>query len=280
MKTKSKEFTPMLASVFKPEKLKFPALASRKLDGIRCIIRDGVALSRSGKPIRNQYIQSVLGRKEFNWLDGELMVGAPNDPKAFSNSTSGVMSEDGEPDFVFHVFDIAAEGAGFESRLAVAKSIVTKAKSKHLKIVEHVKLTSLGGLDLIEEKWLMEGFEGVMLRSLDGPYKLGRSSVTEGHLLKVKRFSDAEAVIIDYVEEVTTKDRTPKNALGKFICRMPNGVEFGVGGGFSREERIAFWKQKDAMIGKICKYKYFEVGMIDAPRFPSFIGIRDEDDMS
>jgi DNA ligase-1 len=99
-------------------------------------------------------------------------------------------------------------------------------------------------------------------------------------LLKVKRFSDAEAVIIGYVEEVTSKDRSPKDALGKFICRMPSGVEFGVGGGFSREERIAFWKQKDAMIGKICKYKYFEVGMIDAPRFPSFIGIRDEDDMS
>lgn len=277
---KSKEFTPMLASVFNPEKLKFPALASRKLDGIRCIVRDGVALSRSGKPIRNKYIQSVLGRKEFNWLDGELMVGAPNDDKAFSNATSGVMSEDGEPDFVFHVFDIAAEGAGFESRLAVAKSIVTKAKSKHLKIVEHVKIKSLDELDAIEEKFLTENFEGVMLRSLDGPYKLGRSSVTEGHLLKVKRFSDSEAVIIGYVEEVTTKDRTPKNALGKFLCRMPNGVEFGVGGGFSREERIAFWKQKDAMIGKICKYKYFEVGMIDAPRFPSFIGIRSEDDMS
>jgi DNA ligase-1 len=276
----SKEFTPMLASVFNPEKLKFPKLASRKLDGIRCIVRDGVALSRSGKPIRNKYIQSVLGRKEFNWLDGELMVGAPNDPKAFSNSTSGVMSEEGEPDFVFHVFDIAAEGAGFETRLAVAKSIVTKAKSKHLKIVEHVKINSLGALDILEEKFLNEGVEGVMLRSLDGPYKLGRSSVTEGHLLKVKRFSDAEAEIIGYVEEVTSKDRKPKNALGKFLCRTPDGVEFGVGGGFSREERIKFWKDKDKMIGQIVKYKYFNIGVITAPRFPSFIGIRSPDDMS
>jgi DNA ligase-1 len=275
-----KEFKPMLASVFNPEKLTFPKLASRKLDGIRCIVRDGVALSRSGKPIRNNYIQEILGRKEFNWLDGELMVGAPNDPKAFSNATSGVMSEDGCPDFVFHVFDIAAEGAGFETRLEIAKRIVTKAKSRHIKIVEHVKISSLGALDILEEKFLMEGFEGVMLRSLDGPYKLGRSSVTEGHLLKVKRFSDAEAEIIGYVEEVTSKDRTPKGSLGKFLCRMDNGVEFGVGGGFSKEERARFWKMRDQMIGQYVKYKYFEVGMKDAPRFPSFIGIRSEDDMS
>ena len=269
----------MLASVFKPEKLKFPVLASRKLDGIRCIVRDGIALSRSGKPIRNAYIQSVLGKPEFNLLDGELMVGAPNDAKAFSNATSGVMSEDGEPDFVFHVFDMSTM-RGFETRLTMAKSIVKKARSKHLKIVEHVQINSMEELDALEERFLTEGFEGVMLRSLDGPYKLGRSSVTEGHLLKVKRFSDSEAEIIGYVEEVTSKDRTPKDALGKFICRMPNGIEFGVGGGFSREERIEFWKKKDAMIGKIVKYKYFEVGMKDAPRFPSFLGIRDPDDMS
>lgn len=275
-----KEFEPMLASVCKPEKLKFPKLASRKLDGIRCVIKGGKALSRNGKPIRNKYIQSVIGSPEFNGLDGELIVGAPNDPKAFSNSTSGVMSEDGTPKFTFFVFDVIDPKVPFQERFQVAKSIVKSAKNKHIKIVEHILVKEMAKLDSIEETFLMEGFEGVMLRSLDGPYKYGRSSITEGHLLKVKRFSDAEAEIIGYVEEVTSAERKPKNALGKFMCRLPNGVEFGVGGGFTREERIKFWKQKDEMIGQFCKYKYFEVGMKDAPRFPSFIGIRDENDMS
>ena len=275
-----KDFQPMLASVCKPEKLKFPKLASRKLDGIRCVIKGGKALSRNGKPIRNQYIQSVIGSPEFNGLDGELIVGAPNDEKAFSNSTSGVMSEDGTPKFTFFVFDVIDPKVPFQERLQVAKSIVKKAKNKHIKIVDHIVVKNIEALDKIEETFLMEGFEGVMLRSLDGPYKYGRSSVTEGHLLKVKRFSDAEAEIIGYVEEVTSAERKPKNALGKFLCRLPNGIEFGVGGGFTREERIEFWKNKDAMIGQFCKYKYFEVGMKDAPRFPSFIGIRDENDMS
>lgn len=273
------EFKPMLASVFKPEKLTFPKLASRKLDGIRCVIRDGVALSRNGKPIRNNYIQEILGRKEFNYLDGELMVGAPNDKHAFRTATSGVMSEDGCPDFTFFVFDIMAEGAGFQTRLQIATNIVKKAKNRHIKIVEHKMIRNMDQLDELEAAYLEDGFEGVMLRSLDGPYKLGRSSVTEGHLLKVKRFSDDEAVIVDYVEEVTTKDRTPKNALGKFICKLPNGTTFGVGGGYTREERIKFWKCKDEMIGQMLKYKHFPIGQHDRPRFPTFLGIRDINDM-
>lgn len=57
--------------------LPYPLFASVKLDGIRCVIKDGVALSRTLKPIRNQYIQSLLGRPEFNGLDGELIVGDP-----------------------------------------------------------------------------------------------------------------------------------------------------------------------------------------------------------
>jgi DNA ligase-1 len=274
------DFKPMLASVFKPEKLKFPKLASRKLDGIRCVIRDGVALSRNGKPIRNVHIQSIIGRKEFNDLDGELMVGKPNDKHAFRTASSGVMSEDGEPDFTFFVFDIMADGVGFQERLAVAKSIVKKAALKQVKIVEHKMVRNMEQLDELEAAFLEDGFEGVMLRSLDGPYKLGRSSVTEGHLLKVKRFSDGEAVIVDYVEEVTSKDRTPKNSLGKFICRLENGVEFGVGGGYTKIEREEFWKKKDEMIGLMLKYKHFPIGQHERPRFPTFLGIRDESDMS
>ncbi len=276
----SKEFSPMLASVFDPDKLTFPKLASRKLDGIRCLVRGGVAVSRNEKPIRNRFIQSIIGDPSLNGLDGELMVGKPNDDKAFRNATSGVMSEDGEPDFKFFVFDSFHPTHGFEYRLESAQRAVEKFGDKRVQVIEHKLIKSLKDLDRLEAKWLSEGYEGVMLRSLNGPYKFGRSTVTEGHLLKVKRFSDAEAVIIDYVEEVTSKDRTPKGTLGKFICRTPEGIEFGVGGGFTAEERKVFWKNRKAMIGKLVKYKHFTIGVKDAPRFPSFLGIRDENDLS
>lgn len=272
------EFKPMLASVFNADKLTFPKLASRKLDGIRCYIAGGKAISRNGKPIRNRFIQSIIGDPSLNGLDGELIVGKPNAEDAFRVSTSGVMSEDGEPDFVFYVFDSFHPTDGFSARLDDARRTVNEFGTKYVKLVEHKIVKSMVDLDKLEAKWLEDGFEGVMLRSFDGPYKLGRSSVTEGHLLKVKRFSDAEATIVGYVEE-KDKHGNPKNALGKFMCVTPEGIQFGVGGGFKREERIEFWKNKENMIGLTVKYKHFEIGVKDAPRFPSFLGIRDEADM-
>ena len=63
--------------------------ASPKLDGIRCMIQNGVALSRSLKPIRNEYIQNILGGMElFNGLDGELIVGDPTAHDVYRTTTS------------------------------------------------------------------------------------------------------------------------------------------------------------------------------------------------
>jgi DNA ligase-1 len=85
-------FKPMLASPA-PETIKFPVLASPKLDGIRCIIRDGVAVSRNLKPIPNVYIQKSLAG--LPPLDGELIVGPPVGNDVWNRSNSGVMSRDG-----------------------------------------------------------------------------------------------------------------------------------------------------------------------------------------
>ena len=56
---------PMLAVDADVENIKYPVLCSDKLDGIRCIILNGVAYSRSLKPIRNKYVQDLFGRGEF-----------------------------------------------------------------------------------------------------------------------------------------------------------------------------------------------------------------------
>ncbi len=275
----SSKFDVTLASVFDPKKLTFPKLASPKLDGIRCTIQDGVALSRNGKPIRNKFVQSIVGKKKFNGLDGELMVGDPTADDAFRVTTSGVMSEDGEPDFSFMIFDKFHASKPFIDRLDDAATVINNADNPYVSMVRHVAVNDMDELDAWEAEWVGVGYEGVMLRSLDGLYKQGRATVTSGDLLKVKRFSDAEARVIGYVEE-KDKHGNPKNALGKFLCVTSDGVEFGVGGGFKRAERELFWQNPDAYIGQLLKYKYFAVGVKDAPRFPSFLGFRDENDMS
>ena len=97
--------SPMLATDYEPQALRFPCLASPKLDGIRCHIFNGQAMSRSGKPIRNYFVQMILGHQALNGLDGELVVGNMSAPDVYNRTSSGVMKKSGEPDFKFLVFD-------------------------------------------------------------------------------------------------------------------------------------------------------------------------------
>jgi len=276
---KLSDFQVMLASAYDEKKLKYPMFASPKLDGIRCFIQDGVAYTRNGKPVRNGVIQSIIGHSSLNNLDGELIVGSPTAEDAFRVSTSGVMAFDGDPDFTFHIFDCFDNPSEpFYRRLTRAIRKVKAVDDRQVVMVDHEILESLDHLNHIEAHWLGLGYEGVMVRDPDGHYKNGRSTANEGLLLKVKRFSDDEAVVVGYEEEISIHGE-PKGRLGKFICRSKDGFEFGVGTGFNADDREMFWEDPESWIGSQLKYKHFAIGKKDAPRFPVFLGMRHENDM-
>ncbi len=93
------KFRPMLADkVTDISALRFPVLASKKLDGVRCLVQDGVLVSRTLKPIPNKFVQAKFkGLPEGT--DGELIVGDPRDPEAYRRTVSVVMSDDKRLDF-------------------------------------------------------------------------------------------------------------------------------------------------------------------------------------
>ena len=96
-----KRFKPMLASTepVDPDELEYPLYASPKLDGVRAVIKDGEVKQRSLKPVRNKFIQDEL--KDLpDGLDGELTVGLN-----FHKSSGDIRREEGEPDFIYWVFD-------------------------------------------------------------------------------------------------------------------------------------------------------------------------------
>ncbi len=101
----SDKFRPMLSGEVALPKLRYPVIASAKLDGIRAIVIDCVVYSRSMKPIRNKHVQRLFGRAGYNGYDGELIVGPANAEDVYRVTSSGVMSAGGEPDVAFHVFD-------------------------------------------------------------------------------------------------------------------------------------------------------------------------------
>lgn len=103
----NKLLKPMLAVDAKSD-IRFPVYASPKLDGIRALIVNGKVMSRSMKEIPNEFIQQELGKFPIlDGLDGELIVGAANDYNAMQNTSSGVMTRSGKPEFTFYVLNLS-----------------------------------------------------------------------------------------------------------------------------------------------------------------------------
>jgi DNA ligase-1 len=138
---------------------------------------------------------------------------------------------------------------------------------------------------------------------LDGAYKLGRSTLKQGWLLKIKRFLDGEAEVIGFTEQLSNTNEkeinelglskrsskkagmVPAGRLGEFKVReLKTGVEFevGTGLGLTLEMRQQIWDNQASYLGKIIKYKHQPSGAKEngKPRFPVWLGFRHTDDLS
>lgn len=297
------QFRPLLASNLEDtSSLKFPVMVSPKLDGIRCVIQFGEALTRTLLPIPNKYIRAQLAN--LPPFDGELVVGDPARPDTWNTSTTAIMSHEGEPAFTFHVFDYINSSMRFLDRLEFVKR---RAPMYGLLPVGHYWVRSESELISYESQFVNQGYEGLMLRDPDGRYKFGRSTVKEAILLKMKRFDDLEARVhgvkerMKFIGEGGTnelglskrgykkEDKEAAGDLGALICQiaLSSGtecVEFDCGTGFTAEQRRDLWqwaKTNTAYdpIGKMVKIKHQGFTPDGKPRFPVFLGFRDEKDI-
>lgn len=294
-------FKPMLASeCTDTSKLDFPVFASHKLDGVRATMQGGVLLSRSLKPIPNKIVQQMF-RNVPEGVDGELIFGDPRDSEAYRKTVSVVMSQDKPGVGVsFHVFDMYKQFTPIEpftGRFCTLFDAIQGLSSVLIVAQEHIDNEE--DLLAFEAAALADGHEGVMIRSMMSPYKQGRSTEKEGYLLKLKRFCDSEAEVIGVEEKMHNANEARTNELGRtersshkaglvgtgelgalLVRDLKSGVEFGIGSGYTGEQRKLFWASRSSMIGETVKYKFFPTGSKDKPRFPVFIGIRDPKDMS
>lgn len=301
------KFKPMLADSVELDKLKYPLLASFKYDGIRATMQNGILMSRSLKPIPNKFVQQKF--KDLpEGIDGELIAGDPNTHNVMQATSSAVMgrSNDDSNSVTFFIFDWYDPTMPFIERLHKAVALMQNYRGIGWYVVPQTKIHNEAELLDFEQQALNLGYEGVMVRSIDGLYKQGRATVKQGYLLKLKRFIDAEAEIIDCYEAMENTNEAKTNALGRTerstakagmvgkgtlggfnvigVNGEWNGVEFGTGSGLNEIDgdplnRHDLWKKRKNLPGKIIKYKYFPVGTKDAPRLPILLGFRDKVDM-
>lgn len=286
---------PMLAAEADLKTLRYPLYASPKLDGVRCVVtEDGRLLSRSLKPIPNRHVNKLFGRKELAGLDGELISGPPTATDVYRRTVGDVRREDGEPDVRLYTFDRWGRTTGFEAGWVKAKP----AAGKRVVVLLQKKVANEAELLAYEAECLEAGYEGLILRSVDGVYKFGRSTAKEQGMLKLKRFSDGEAEVLEVVEELHNANEAKKNELGRTarssakagmvptgragglrVREAKTGVEFTIGTGLNDVDRDFLWKHRDKLPGSVVKYKSFHIGVKDKPRFPVYLGPREPWDM-
>lgn len=214
--------------------LRYPLIASEKIDGWRCLVapidwarrtipcdpkhqhyfdaaQHCIALSASNKPISNYYVQCQLDRPELGGCDGELIASA-----AFNETSSAFATQGGEPAFAYHIFDrFDRPNDPFEMRLQQLELLHLPSVSnvEFFKHPQH-KVHSLQMLDELVGLLLDEGAEGAIVRDPAGLYKYGRATVRQQWMLKIKQFHDAEAVVIGYEEFMHNENEPEVSQLG------------------------------------------------------------------
>jgi DNA ligase-1 len=185
----------------------------------------------------------------------------------------------------------------FYERLERAETIIEAYNVDHVKLVKHDYIDNYDELIEYENKQLELGFEGIMMRNPVGHYKQGRGTFREGLIYKLKRFADAESTIIGFEEQMTNnntleKDElgyakrsysknglAPAGTLGKFIVLWGEMVLHVAPGSFTHPQRQEIWNNQNKYLSKLLKFRYFNHGIKDKPRFPRAVGFREEIDL-
>jgi DNA ligase-1 len=297
------EVLPMLAGKADLEKQRLPVYTSPKLDGIRILNIEGEPFTRKLKPIPNKHAHSILSAAVLAGIDGEIIVGDPRDPDAYRKTTSSIMSHNKTPDFTLWMFDIITPNSDVPwlARWITLNNILKDLQREFpVALVPHTECETIQDILDQEAKYLLEGYEGAMLRDPMGPYKMGRSTTKEGYLTKLKRFDDSEAIIIGFEELLHNGNEAKKNALGRtersthkanmiglgtlgtlLVRDIYSNVEFSIGGGLGLDAalRKEIWDNQSKYLNTIVKYRFFPGGSKDRPRFPGFHGFRDPLDL-
>lgn len=312
---------PMLAEDFEEGKLRFPLFAQPKIDGVRGLNMTGSLTGRSLKAHKNVYTTKFYSRSFLAGNDGELAAEHECHPDLCRITASAVGTILGEPYTLWWLFDrVTPETIGhpyyrrYEQLIDHIREVATIDVDvwNRLRVMPNYAIQSKDELDQLEERLLLEGYEGVCIRDPEGRHKQGRSTVREMGLLRIKRFVESEALITGIVEGQENLNPAQINELGKTFrsshqenkignamvghfkatamqevkdphtqaVLIKEGQELTISpGNMNHLQRKYYFENPGMILGKVCKYKFFPKGIKDKPRFPTFRSLKIESDM-
>ena len=247
-------------------------LLEPKLDGVRVITiinmdnKTVTQYSRNGKALENfghitRALEENIGLFDRSLvLDGEMVSSSFQALMKQVHRKSDVQSNDAR----LMLFDIIPL-----SEFQKGKSVLGQRRRSNLLRGMKAIFDKVGSIDLIPQievdldtavgemqfkqynkEAIESGFEGIMIKDIDAPY------VCKRHVawLKQKPFIEVSLSVVE-VEEGTGKN---ESRLGAFICEGEDDgkvIRVNVGSGFTDEQRIEYWTNKESMVGQIVEIR-------------------------
>lgn len=263
---------PMLAHNFHKRgyDIKYPCYVQPKLDGVRCLAKktDDNTIkyySRMGKEFTTleHLTEDLLCiMKTGDVLDGEIY----SHDITFQEMIRLVKKLRPESKTLeYHVFDLVDTQASFDER--IGKLSVTVMVTSLVKYVETKKINDGKSVKEMHDKYLADGYEGLMLRNIEGKYALNKRS---SDLQKYKVFQDEEYEIVGGKPSTGTEE-----GCVIFDVKLEDGRTFSVRPRGSFELRKEWMDNIDKLIGKKLTVRFQEKSEKGVPRFPVGISIRD-----
>lgn len=285
-------------------------IAQRKYNGLRCIARwddEGRVLltSRNGKQWRMPHLVKPLSAfmPSRVVLDGELYIHGVE----LQDLTSLARKyQPGSEKLEFRMYDMFSkdepslpqvERLAWLDRLFLQANVDPCIRRTPWNFLKFREGDEREGLRLLEQQYVQEGYEGLMLRSRDGVYRWGK--VRSAELLKYKSFQDAEFVVVDVVEgkgkftgcavlecvndrcECGSMTFVASDRWQNVRCRLceKHMPRFRVSPRGKMPERKAMWERRKDIIGARYTVRFFDRFKDGLPQFPIGLAFRDARDL-
>ena len=266
-------FDVALATKYEPKFCDFENedwMASRKLDGVRCLIRkEGNkvnAYSRQGNEFTTlQKVINDVSKIRGNFvLDGEICLMDENNNEDFQGIMKQIKKKDHQienPKYVMfdcleiEEFDNKVGNINLEQRYESLNDI-DLSKYPTLDVLEQHSISSIEDLTAMIDEAEKQGHEGVMLRK-DAGYEGKRTK----NLLKCKKFFDAEYEVLDIEFDSHRVIREGKEVVIPMLANVwieHKGYKVAVGSGWNQEQRIRYQANPEQLLGKTITVQYFE----------------------
>lgn len=277
---------PMLCKKYtdvKREKFNKQFKASRKLDGVRCSLfyKDGKiqTSSRGGKnyDVAIAHIRNDMIVRNFFLHNPKLVLDGEIYKHGWTLSKISGMCRLKEKtsemkDLQFHCYDIIDIDKTFNERQKILQDIEKQLRiTSKVQVLEHIDISGYDNIINLHNKFVNEGYEGLVLRDPNAKYK---SSAKDERMIKVKMFDDDEFEITGISHGLRPEDMC-------FVMKTKEGCEFKAKPVGDRELKEWYINNINSLIGKMGTVKYFGYTNTECkvPNLPIFKCLRDDSDL-